>query len=137
MGGAWGARFAARGYRVNIQDPAPGGERAIRASVGRAAAALDVAPGVIHARLRFANDLESALAGVVFVQESAPESVDLKRQLLRDIDRLSAPEAIIASSTSDFPISLFQPGCRHPDRLPVGHPINPPYAAIGRAPGRE
>src|SRR3546814_10871945 len=81
---------------------------------------LDVAPGVIHARLRFANDLESALAGVVFVQESAPESVDRKWELLRDIDRLSAPEAIIASSTSDFPISLFQPGCRHTDRLQIG-----------------
>src|SRR3546814_18066449 len=95
MGGAWGARFAARGYRVNIHDPAPDAERAIRAIVGRAAAALDVAPGVIHARLRFANDLESALAGVVFVQESAPESVDIKRQLLRDkIGRASGRESV-------------------------------------------
>src|SRR3546814_4472512 len=79
IGGAWAALFAARGYRVNIHDPAPDAARAIRAIVGRAAAAHDVAPGVIHARLRFANDLESALAGVVFAQESAPESVDLKR----------------------------------------------------------
>lgn len=128
IGGAWAALFAARGYRVALHDPAPDTASRIRAVVGRAAAALGVSAGLIHARLRFEKDLESAVAGAVFVQESAPESFDLKRRLLRDIDRLAPAQTIIASSTSDFPIASFQPGCRHPERLLVGHPINPPYA---------
>src|SRR3546814_14622921 len=84
IGGAWAALFAARGYRVNIHDPAPDAEREIRAIVGRAAAVLDVAPGVFHARLRLANDMARAPAGVDYVQGSATDSVASKRQLLGD-----------------------------------------------------
>src|SRR3546814_13875751 len=34
----------------------------------------------------------------------------------------------ISDWSSDVCSSDLQPGCRHPDRLLVGHPINPPYA---------
>lgn len=128
IGNAWAALFAAHGYRVVVQDPDPTAEQALAAMADRAAATLDVAAAAIHDRLSFTTDLAAALHGAVFIQESAPEKLELKQRLLADIDRLAPPDAVIASSTSDFPISLFQPLCLHPERMLVGHPMNPPYA---------
>lgn len=128
IGNAWAALFAARGYRVQVQDPDPAAAAALDAMAIRVAMVLGVAVGDIRARLSFTDRLETALADAMFVQESAPESLELKRRLFLDIDRIAPADVVVASSTSDFPISLFQPQCRHPERLLIGHPINPPYA---------
>jgi carnitine 3-dehydrogenase len=62
-----------------------------------------------------------------FVQESAPERLDLKVDLLAELDGLTAPEVVIASSTSGYGMSQMQRGCARPGRFVVGHPFNPPY----------
>jgi len=128
IGNAWAALFAARGYRVNVQDPDPAAAGALDAMAIRVAGVLDVPISDIRARLFFTDCLETALAGATFVQESAPESLELKQRLFADIDHFAPVEVVVASSTSDFPISRLVLQCRHPERLLIGHPINPPYA---------
>ena len=128
IGNAWAALFAARGYRVNVQDPDPAAAGALDDMAIRVATVLDVPIGEIRARLCFTDCLETALAGATFVQESAPESIELKQRLFTDIDRLAPADTVVASSTSDFPVSRLVPQCRRPERLLIGHPINPPYA---------
>lgn len=128
IGSAWAALFAARGCRVTVQDPSEVARARIDATAARVAGLLGMEAREVRARLSFTTNLEEALADAEFVQESAPESLELKRQLLPRIAEIAPPDAIIASSTSDYPISLVQPLSRHPERLLVGHPLNPPYA---------
>jgi 3-hydroxyacyl-CoA dehydrogenase len=78
-------------------------------------------------RLRFAADPLEAVRRADVVQESAPERIELKQQLLADIDAVLPADRVIASSTSGFTVSAMQARMRHPERLVVGHPFNPPH----------
>lgn len=128
IGSAWAALFAARGCHVRVQDPSEDAHARVDAAAVRVATLFGLDIEMVRERIAFTTDLETALRDVTFVQESAPESLELKRQLLPRIDALTPAGTVIASSTSDYPISHFQPLCRHPERLLVGHPLNPPYA---------
>ena len=130
IGGGWAAYFLAQGYDVVAWDPAPDAETRLRHLVDAAWPALTqlgLAEGADPARLRFEPELDKALAGAEFVQESAPEVLDLKVQLLADIDAAAPAGIVISSSTSGFGMSEMQVGCAHPERTVVGHPFNPPY----------
>lgn len=128
IGSAWAALFASHGLQVSVYDPEPAAESALRDIVARAASAMGHPPGKLLGRLKFTTDLAEALSGVTFVQESGPEVLELKQRLYADVDRLLPDSVVIASSTSDLPMSSIQAGCTHPGRTVVGHPINPPYA---------
>jgi carnitine 3-dehydrogenase len=130
IGAGWAAHFLARGYDVVAHDPAPDGEARLRELVAAAwpsLEALGLAPGAARERLRFAPSLEAALAEAEFVQESAPERLDLKRELLAALDRATPAEVVIGSSTSGFAMSDMQPDAPGAARMVVGHPFNPPY----------
>ena len=130
IGGGWAAHFLARGYDVVAWDPAQGGEARLRdlvATAWSALTALGLAPGASPDRLSFAETLEAAVADAEFVQESAPERLDLKRELLGALDRATPPEVVIGSSTSGFAMTEMQPDAPGAARMVVGHPFNPPY----------
>jgi carnitine 3-dehydrogenase len=130
IGGGWAAHFLARGYDVVGFDPAPDGEVRLRelvATAWPALAALGLAAGASPQRLTFAGSLGVALENAEFVQESAPERLELKRELLAAFDRATPPEVVIGSSTSGFAMSDMQPDAPGAARMVVGHPFNPPY----------
>ena len=132
IGRAWATVFAGAGYAVALYDPAPGAAKAAKAFVAkslRAQAALglvaDAAAGA--RRVRVAKDLADALTGVDLVQENGPETVEAKRALYAEMDRLAGPKTILASSTSYIPCSAFSEGVPGKARCLVGHPVNPPH----------
>ena len=130
IGGGWVAYFLARGYRVVAWDPAPDAEQRLRHLVSAAWPALTelgLAEGASLANLVVENDLATACAQAEFVQESAPEDLDLKRRLLADIDAVTPAGVVISSSTSGYGMSEMATKADHADRLVVGHPFNPPY----------
>ena len=130
IGGGWAAYFLARGYRVVAWDPDAGAEGKLRHLVDAAWPALTelgLADGADRAHLAFEPDLAAACAQADFVQESAPEDLDLKRRLLADIDAATPEGVVISSSTSGFGMTEMQTDCEHPGRTVVGHPFNPPY----------
>ncbi len=130
IGGGWAAYFLARGYDVVAWDPAPDAGTRLRHLVDAAWPALTelgLAEGADPGRLRVETDLATALADAQFVQESAPEDLDLKRRLLADIDAAAPPGVVVASSTSGYGMSEMQVDCATPGRTVVGHPFNPPY----------
>jgi carnitine 3-dehydrogenase len=130
IGGGWAAHFLAQGYDVIAWDPAADGEARLRDLVATAWPALrtlGLAPGASPDRLSFAQTLQAAVGDAEFVQESAPERLDLKRELLAAIDRAAAPEVVIGSSTSGFAMTEMQPDGPGAGRMVVGHPFNPPY----------
>lgn len=130
IGGGWAAYFLARGYSVTAWDPGSDAEQRLRHVVATAwpsLAELGVADGASPDNLRFESDLAVAVRDTDFVQESAPEDLDLKIRLLADIDAVTAADVVISSSTSGYPMSQMQVACAHPERTVVGHPFNPPY----------
>lgn len=130
IGASWAAYFLARGYDVSAHDPMPGAEARLRDAVARhwpVLEAMGLADGASPARLRFSADLAEALRGVDFVQENGPEREDLKVALFRDMDALLGSDVILASSSSGLLMSRVQGACRHPGRVVLGHPFNPPH----------
>jgi carnitine 3-dehydrogenase len=130
IGSGWAARALANGLDVTAWDPAPGAGTRLRAAVANAWPALErvgLRKGASRRRLTFTSDLEAAVDGADFVQESGPEDERLKRSLLAKIDQVVGPRVVIASSSSGLLPTRIQAGCQHPGRVLIGHPFNPVY----------
>src|SRR5579871_2181595 len=108
IGASWAAWFLARGLDVVASDPAPAGEAFVRRFVAEAWPALTrlgLAAGADPDRLRFVADPVAAARLGDVIQESAPERLELKQDLLGRIDAAVAADRVIASSTSGFTVS--------------------------------
>ena len=127
VGASWSALFVAHGLDVRATDPSPAAEQRLMRFVERALPQLAELGCTGQGKLHFTTDLGDALAGADFVQENAPESEDLKRRLLADIDAIVPPDVIVAGSTSSLLRSRLVVDCRHPRRHVCAHPFNPPH----------
>ena len=134
VGSSWALVFSRAGFDVSIYDASPAAQQDTLTFVRSALTDLraqglagDDPLDVVMSRLTTSTSLEEALAGVDYVQESAPERVEIKRELYKTLDALAAPHVTIGSSTSGLPASSFTEGLAHGDRCLVVHPINPPH----------
>ena len=133
IGGGWAAYFLSRGLRVRVWDPSPvAGEKLARLidTAWPALTRLGLAEGADKDAWTIHTDLAEALDGAGFVQESAPEDLAMKQDLLLGIARAAAEDVVIASSTSGYPMTDMAEAAAAEglaDRLVVGHPFNPPY----------
>lgn len=127
IGVSFAILFATNGLDVAVYDP-------IDDALPRAAADLRERltqlnkPGAASL-VRFSTDLAAAVADATFVQECAPERVDLKRELLGKAATLTEPTVPLASSSSAIVASAL---AEHLDnevaqRILIGHPGNPPH----------
>ena len=121
---------AQRCRRADVR-PGPGGAAQGRRGAGqRSPGDHDkLVAGTLPAEgtLTFVATPEEAATGVDFVQESAPERMELKQDLLRRASAVAGPEVVFGSSTSGLLPTEMQQGMTHPERLVVGHPFNPVY----------
>ena len=130
IGASWASNFLAQGLDVSAFDPAPGWAERLHATIEAQWPVLErigLAAGADKARLRIAATLEEALEGAQFVQENGPERLDAKRVLFAAMDAATGAEVVIASSSSTLKVSDVQAGLRHPGRIVLGHPFNPPH----------
>src|SRR5258707_4255333 len=130
IGSGWVARALAHGLDVVAWDPGQNAEAALRANVANAWPALETVglkPGASPSRLRFVKTIEECVKDADFIQESAPERLDLKLKMHAQASAAAKPNAIIASSTSGLLPSEFYADAKHPERCIVGHPFNPVY----------
>ena len=58
---------------------------------------------------------------------SALREADNADELISKIERIISKDTIISSSTSSFMPSELQNVCTQPERVIVGHPMNPPH----------
>ena len=132
VGQAWAIVFGRAGHDVVLYDADAGALARARAAIAArledlvACGLLDDA-GAVLGRIREVGDLAEALAGATYVQESTPERVEVKRAVFADLDRLAAPDAVLASSTTGIPPSAFTEHVAGRQRCLVAHPINPPF----------
>lgn len=130
IGASWATLYLARGFDVIAIDPAPSAEANLRRYVDtawQALATLGFSPKASPEHLWFATDLGQAVAEADFVQESTPDQSELKIKLFSEMDRLTPPASIIASSSSGLTMTVMQSACEHPERCVIGRPLNPPH----------
>jgi carnitine 3-dehydrogenase len=130
IGGGWAARFLLNGWDVDVFDPDPQAERKIGEVLANARRSLPELYDCAlpdEGSLKFRDELADAVADAHWIQESAPERLDLKHKVLADIQRNAPDTAIIGSSTSGFKPSQLQEGAARPDQIIVAHPFNPVY----------
>jgi 3-hydroxybutyryl-CoA dehydrogenase len=78
----------------------------------------------ILARLNPVTNME-AFARADFVVEAVPEQLELKREVLREADRVLRPEAILATNTSSISVTTLAAATQRPDRFIGMHFMNP------------
>ena len=130
IGAGWAARLLLCGIDVVVYDPdATIGARVNQVvdNAERAWRKMTLAPIARSGRLTFASDVAEAVRDAQFVQESGPERLDLKQQLLAEAGQYAPRDVVIASSTSGLLPSAMQSKVRYPERVLVGHPFNPVY----------
>ncbi|MDP6884598.1 MAG: 3-hydroxyacyl-CoA dehydrogenase NAD-binding domain-containing protein, partial [Rhodospirillales bacterium] len=130
IGSGWVTYFLARGFEVQVTDPAPGAKDRLAAFIEQAWPAVGELGMAVDADAdgwTFLPDVEAATEGADFVQENAPDDLDEKRRVFAQIDAVAPPEVAIASSSSALLMTPIQKGLRHPGRCFLGHPFNPPH----------
>jgi carnitine 3-dehydrogenase len=130
IGGGWAARFLLNGHDVVMFDPDPEAPRKVGevlANARRANARLTNAQWPAEGSLRIVTTVEEAVEGAHFVQESAPERLELKQRLFATASQVAGADVVFGSSTSGLLPTEMQRDMLHPERLTVGHPFNPVY----------
>src|SRR5258706_1068642 len=130
IGASWAAQYLARGFDVIASDPAPNAEANLRKYVDGAwpqLEAIGLSPGAARDRLSFTSNMGDALSSADFVQENGPERPDFKENVFGEMDDVTPPDSLIASSSSGITPSVMQAKCKRPERVLVGHPFNPPH----------
>jgi len=132
MGSGISQVAAEAGYQVSMRDIedrfVQGGLTTIRKNyeraVGKGKMTREQADAVL-ARIQGTVELEAAVQGAQVVIEAVIENMDLKKQVYRDLDRLAAPEAILASNTSGLSITEIASVTKRPDKVIGMHFFNP------------
>jgi 3-hydroxyacyl-CoA dehydrogenase len=130
IGASWAAQYLARGFDVVATDPAPNAEANLRKYVQDAWSllkAIGLSPGATPERLTFTTNMKEALSEADLVQENGPERPEFKIKLFADMDDATPADSLIASSSSGITPSVMQSKCKHPERVLIGHPFNPPH----------
>jgi len=132
MGAGMGMCYAQAGYDVALYDVKMeqlawaleriGNSQAVFVEEGLISAdAAEAARG----RISTTTDLTEALDGVQFVLEAAPEKLDLKQRLFREMEGLCSADTILATNTSGLSITAIASVCEHPERVGGQHWANP------------
>ena len=130
IGAGWAARFLLNGWDVSVHDPDTETERKMCEVLENARRAL---PGLSdvslpeEGRIEFVSSIEAAVEGAEWIQESVPERLDLKVDVLRRLSTCVSETTIIGSSTSGFKPSILAEGQECARQIIVCHPFNPVY----------
>jgi 3-hydroxyacyl-CoA dehydrogenase len=133
IGIAWAVVFASAGVAVRLfeTDEAvrPAALREVESVLTALSDAGLIAEPVadVLSRVGIRDTLAATVAGADFVQECVIEDIDVKRALFAELDRITPPDVVLASSTSTIMASLFAADVPGRRRCLVVHPANPPY----------
>lgn len=134
IGQSWAISFLRAGFDVSLFDPVEG--VTVQAKENIKAKLSDLQNhGLLENKnisdyldkIHLARDISQAVGGSIYVQESGPEDLDIKKELTKNIDAATPDDIPIASSTSGIPTSLYASDVQGKYRCLVAHPINPPH----------
>ena len=134
IGCSWAHVFARAGWEVRVWDAAEAQRSSATHRIAESLRDLERHGLVDDAerasrRVRVFPTLEDAVASADYVQESGPETLDVKQDLFARMDSAARPETVLASSTSAIVASQFTAALPGRGRCLVAHPVNPPHLA--------
>ncbi|OKO72386.1 3-hydroxyacyl-CoA dehydrogenase [Bradyrhizobium sp. NAS80.1] len=130
IGASWAAEYLARGFDVVATDPAQNAESNLRKLIDDAwkdLTSIGLSKGASRDRLSFTTNMKEALSQADLVQENAPERPDFKIKLYAEMEEVAPVDTLLVSSSSGITPSVIQSQCKHPERVLIGHPFNPPH----------
>jgi 3-hydroxyacyl-CoA dehydrogenase len=132
IGRGWAIVFARAGWQVKLYDINADALQMAQREVSTqlnllSSNGLCDDTAAVQNNIHYIADLAAALDGADYVQECGPEVLDAKRELFDRLDQLSAPETILASSSSGLMTSEFAEKLQGRQRALVVHPVNPPH----------
>jgi 3-hydroxybutyryl-CoA dehydrogenase len=131
MGAGIAQRCATFQYNVVLTDVSPAqldsAKKRIHASLNKAGEKGQIGNYQkieIYENIEFARGLDS-VRECELVVEAVPEKAEVKQQVFRDLDRICAANAILASNTSSIPLSRLAEATQRPDKVLGIHFMNP------------
>lgn len=123
---------ALAGYATHLYDPDAAALARAEASIHRNLAkgveirkVTEEAAAAARAALQLSGELAGAVAAADLVIESAPESIALKTDLFRQVDRHAPAHALLASNTSALSITEMAAASGRPRHFAGMHFFNP------------
>ena len=128
IGMSWAGLFSAFGYETIVYDPYLKKQHLAHQEISNIWGSLDLIFDDLKNKkeVKFSDKIDD-LKFSTFIQENCPEDLSLKQGLISKIERIVSQDTIISSSTSSFMPSELQNVCIKPERVIVGHPMNPPH----------
>jgi len=129
MGPGIAATLARAGAEVRLYDISDD-------AIANAQASYSIVKGVLEkvgtplvegGSVSFGTDLDAALAGTGLIIEAVPERLELKQQVLAQLEERIGDDIIIATNTSGIPITTMAATMKVPGRLIGMHWSNPPH----------
>jgi len=134
IGASWALNFAMQSLNVTVYDISEealaNAKELVEKSVKtlRLCGALnDQAAEEIFARVTYTTDLVASLKDADYIQESVPDSLEIKHQIVEAIEKYAPVTALVGSSTSRQYISDVCANAEHKERYVGAHPYNPPH----------
>lgn len=78
-------------------------------------------------RIDGTTDLEGAVTDADLIIEAVPEDMELKKEVLLDVEAATAKETVIATNTSSLSVTEIASVLEYPERVVGLHFFNPPH----------
>jgi len=121
------------GYEVNLRDIEQrfldSGMAMIKNSLQKFQSKGKITEGQVAETLKRIHptlDLKEAVSEADLIVEAAPENVELKKSIFREVDKFAPSHAIIASNTSSISITELASATKRPEKVCGMHFFNPP-----------
>jgi 3-hydroxypropionate dehydrogenase (NADP+) len=134
IGQGWAAIFSSRGLEVMVHDLS---QEVLDESMRRIGQHLDFleAHGLLPKgdaarsmeRITPTTHIADAVSQADYVQESVPDSYDIKKPVFKEMDAAAPAHAVLASSASGLLMTEIQKATTRPERCVLVHPILPTY----------
>ncbi|MFC1591573.1 3-hydroxyacyl-CoA dehydrogenase NAD-binding domain-containing protein [Thermodesulfobacteriota bacterium] len=134
IGASWAAFYAGKGFSVKLYDADKskcdaGYKKAVEflnflsEHSAISGETCEKAIGSLHC----SESLDDLVGDAELVQESVVERYDVKNKVLGELERFASGKCIFASSSSGLLVSEMQKDMKHPERVLIAHPFNPPH----------
>ena len=132
IGRSWANVFARAGWNVRVWDLSVEQRETAHGQIALSLLELEAHGLVVDAkaaaaRVQIVQTLKDAVRDADYVQESGPESLEVKLATFAALDAAAPPRCVLASSTSAIVASKFTEALSGRARCIVAHPVNPPH----------
>lgn len=134
IGASWALNFAMRGLNVTVYDISDEAFDRAKTLIEESLHTMQQWGALdeehcrqILSKVTYTKDIEAALKNADYIQESVPDRLELKHEMVEAIEKYAPVTALVGSSTSRQFISDICANAVHKERYVGAHPYNPPH----------